>query len=158
VNRSKTRPAPVTFISLYHFCAAIFLLVILLVTAFDPDSHFNSNLAVQVTTYLITRHNIVSRGSIPILMPAIAGYLAIVGWGLWCLQAWARRLVIATSGLTVLSWLRALLIRQWTLGESLFRDELARQTVYVLMAINSIIFCCLTLYPDVVQAFEGGRE
>jgi hypothetical protein len=158
VNQNKMRPAPVTLIALGHFCAAGFVLLIVFVTVLDPDAHVNSNLVVQVISYLITRHNIVSAGIFSIVMPAIAGYLAVTGWGLWSLQKWARRLVMATSGLTVALWARALLMREWALGESLFRDELARNTAYALMLINAVIFLCLTLYPDVVQAFDGARE
>lgn len=158
MTKSKTRPRPITLIALLHFCAAGIVLSIALLTLVAPGMHLNSMLTVQVTAYVITGHNLVSEGSIPIVMPAIAIYLGAIGWGLWRLQKWARHVLIATSGLTVAVWARALLIRQWAFGDSLFHDQLARQTVYVMIIIKALILGCLTMYPDVATAFNDGPE
>lgn len=158
MSESRVRPAPVTIIAALHFCAAGFVLSVVLLTLVAPGMHINSMLPVQVTAYVITGHNMVSEGLIPIVMPAIAIYLGAIGWGLWRLQKWARHVLIATSGLTVAVWARALLIRQWAFGDSLFHDQLARQTVYFMIIINALILGCLTLYPDVAAAFKDDIE
>ena len=108
-------------------------------------------------TYLITRHNLVSEPMISFIMPVVAVYFAAIGWGLWRLQKWARNLVIATSGPTLLLWLRAVLVLEWALGEPLLRDQLTRQTVFILVLTNMLIFLCLTVYPDVAKAFEADQ-
>ncbi len=156
INATGTtrRPLPITVIAVYQFFAAGFLLVVVLLTICGSAMQIDSSLFVRVVTYVTSGHNLVSAKMIPIVMPVVATYRLIVGAGLLGLKKWARHLLIATSGVTVLIWLRGITIRQWALGESLFRDELARETVYAVIVLNAVIFLCLTVYPDVVEAFE----
>lgn len=154
MSESKVRPGPITAIAIFHFCAAAFVLLIAVLTLLAPGMQVDSMLVIQVTSYVITRRNLVSESLIPLIMPPVAVYLGAIGWGLWKLQKWARHVLIATSGFTVAIWARALLIREWAFGDSLFHDPLARQTVYFVILINALILSCLTLYPDVAAAFK----
>jgi hypothetical protein len=155
---AKTRPVQVTLIALYHFIGASIILLFALGSWLYPGLHISSSLLVQVIVYVITRHNIATPMMVPIMLPFFAAYLAAIGWGLWHLMKWARNLVLATSGLTVVIWIRALLVREWALGQSLFKNELAQDTVFVVILINVIILCCLTIYPDVVRVFDQENE
>lgn len=152
----RLRPMAVTVIAVYQFFAAGFLVLVALLAVLVPGMKFG--LPEQVITFTLTRHNLPPKSLIPIALPALAVYSASIGWGLWCLKAWARNLAVATSGMTVLLWLRALVFRQWAMGDQLFRDDLARNTVWGVILINAAIALSLVMYPDVTAAFGPDRE
>lgn len=152
--QSKLRPYPVTFIALFQFLGAGLILLVILSTWLNPDAHLASRQDIQALIFIATRHNLAPKTLIPYIMPIVAAYLIAIGWGLWHLQKWARHLLIGTSGLTVLLWLKVFLVRQWAFGDEILKDPWARQTVYALILLNALIFGCLTLYPDVAQAFK----
>lgn len=154
MSPSKPRPGPVTLIALFQFCGAGFILMVALLSYLNPDGHWASRRDIQTFVYIATRHNIAPEALMPVIMPLVAAYLAVTGWGLWYLHKWARHLLIATSGMTVILWLRAFLVRDWALGENILKDQWARQTVYAVITLNALILACLTLFPDVARAFN----
>lgn len=151
----RTRPAPVTIISLYYSVGAGLILLIVLADSLFPDLQITSQLGVQVFFYIITHHNATSGMALFIVMPCIAIYLLVVACGIWFLMKWARKLTIVTSALTVASWLRAILVRQWAFGETIFQDKLAQETVYVVIFINALILYYLIADADVISAFDN---
>ena len=151
---ARIRPYPITLIALFQFFGAGLIMLVVLFTCFDPDAHSASRKDIQTFIFIVTRHNLVPGILIPYIMPLVAAYLIATGWGLWRLQKWARHILMGTSGLTVLLWLRAFLVREWAFGDQILPDPWARQTVYTVILLNALIFGCLTFYPDVARAFK----
>lgn len=154
MTSQRVRPGPVTFLALIQFAGAAFLILVVLFTLLDPAMNLASQKFTATAVYLLTRRNMMPKPWIPLLMPLAAAYLALTGWGLWTLQKWSRHVLVGTSGLTVILWLRALFVREWALGDSLMPDPWARQTGYALILFNVCISACLLLYPDVAPAFN----
>jgi hypothetical protein len=148
----QARPAVVTAIALYEFFRAALILLVLLSIQMDPTGYLTSRLDVQVLTYIVTRHN-VSSYAIPFLMPLVAVFVLSIGLGLWFLRKWARNALMIASGTTVVLWLRHFLVVDWALGETTLKTEAGRQSVYVIIMLDALIFGCLALYPDVAKAF-----
>jgi hypothetical protein len=154
MQSSRTRPRPVTLVALVHFAGAGILICFILLTILDPGANLASHRFVETLVYILTRRNIAQSPLIPIFMPLSVVYLSVAGWGLWNLQKWARHLVVGASGLTVILWLRALLVRDWAMGDNILPSPWARQTVYATILFNAIICGSLVLYPEVAQAFD----
>ena len=151
---ARMRPYPITLIALFQFLGAGLVLLVVMSTWLSPETHLASRKDIQTLIFIVTRHNLVPEILIPYIMPLVAAYLIATGWGLWQLQKWSRHILMGTSGLTVLLWLRAFLVREWAFGEQILQNPWARQTVYTIILLNALIFGCLTLYPDVAQAFK----
>src|SRR5579862_8395054 len=119
---SRPRPGPVTLIALFQFCGAGLILAVVLFTLMDPERQITSRRDIQSLIIILTRHIIVPKTFIPMVMPFVAVYLAAIGWGLWNLQKWARHLLLGSSAITVVLWLKALLVRGLIMDEHILSD------------------------------------
>lgn len=143
-----------TVVALIQFVGASVLIMIVLSTLLDPGANLASQRWVATLVYLLTRRNMAQNSLIPIVMPLAAAYLIATGYGLWTLRKWARHIVVGTSGLTVILWLRAILVREWAMGDRLFANSWARQVAYATILLNAFICGSLILYPEVARAFS----
>ncbi|HTB95629.1 MAG TPA: hypothetical protein VK716_01355 [Terracidiphilus sp.] len=158
--RSSTkmeRPTAVTALAFFQFAKSLFLVLVVILALGHSDSHWGSQ-TFWALSYLASHG-----GGLPsIFTPLSAAYAAVVGWGLWSLKGWARNLLMATSGLSALRWIRYFSVNA-VIGSDLSEmsnrahfvsTDFQRQTVYALVAIDLIVLGCLTLLPDVPEAFR----
>jgi hypothetical protein len=152
----RARPLVVTAIAIYEFFRASIILLVLLSTRLDPNGYLTSRMDVRILTYVVTRHN-VSTYANSIIMPLVAVSVFSIGLGLWFLRKWARNAVMISSGATVVLWLRRILVDQ-ALGEAIVKSQPGGQSVYVVIMIDTLIFSCMALYPDIASAFGEKNE
>jgi hypothetical protein len=74
-----------------------------------------------------------------------------MGWGLWSLKGWARKSLMATSGLTIAVWVRGFLFAQAMGVTSLSPSQM--QVVGFLLLVDAITFFYLFFGVDVKLAF-----
>ena len=157
VLRRRTCPGIVTLIAVFQFLRGAVLFLVSAISWTHPDTQWGS-LTFWGTVYVASNGG----GRPGILTPITAVYAVIIGWGLWSLKAWARNLLMLTSGLTAIMWIRYLLFNQVIGGSELskhvhgLRPGFEQQAVSALVLADSLIFCCLAFYPDVAEAF--GRK
>lgn len=150
----KTRPGLVTLIALFQFFRAVFLLLVAALIWIYPDMKFGS-LTFWEIVYVASN----GAGKPGFLTPVIALYAAVIGWGLWSLNKWARNLLMVTSGLSAFRWIRYFAMDWAVSGTEVSRNlpslkpGFEQQSVYLLVALDALIFCCLAFYPDVAEAF-----
>ena len=153
-SRLRTRPPTVALIALFQFCKAGFLFVLLALIWIYPDMKFGSETFWEIV-YVASN----GAGKPGVLTPVIAIYAAVVGWGLWSLNKWARNLLMVTSGLLTLRWIRYFAMNWMITGTEVsthirsLRPGFEQQSVYLLVALDGLIFCCLAFGPNVAEAF-----
>ena len=136
------RPLSITLISLFQFTRAIIILFIVLGLWAFPDANGASRLDIKVLMYVAARQPLPPAILIPIVMPIIAGYLFITGFGLWFLKKWARNILMITSGMTSCMWIRGFLVYR-ALGEPLLETQLQQQTVLFVVLLDVLVFSYL---------------
>jgi hypothetical protein len=150
----NNRPFTVTLIALFQFCKAGFLVVLLVLIGIYPDMRFGSETFWEIV-YVASN----GAGKPGLLTPLIAIYAAVIGWGLWSLNKWARNLLMVTSGLSALRWVRYFGMNWAVSGTEVSRtfpslkSGFEQQSVYLLVALEVLVFCCLAFGPDVAEAF-----
>jgi hypothetical protein len=143
----RIRPHAVTAIALFQFARAGLILLFALSKWLEPNARLDSRLDTKILVYIAARQNASS-----ILLPLSAIFVAAVGWGLWRLKTWARTTLITTSGVTVFLWSRRFAF-DWAIGSNTLQSTAQVQTIYAVILIDLLIFCCLSFYPDVADAF-----
>ena len=151
------RPSVVTVIALWQFFRAALLITVACVLIGDPNSRWGS-LGFWDLIYVASNGG----GRPGLLSLPFAIYSIAVGIGLWFLKRWARVVLMVTSGIATLFWLRYLAF-DWTLQESLRRayslglqSGFQRQGVYMLIAADALVFLLLAFHPSIAETF-GGR-
>jgi hypothetical protein len=154
-TKGKARPWPVTLIAVFQFSKSAFLFVLVALVWRSAGMQWGSN-TFWGMAYIASHGG----GAASFLTPLLATYAGIVGIGLWRLQKWARNLLMVTSGVSAIRWLRYFAIN-WTIsGTELSRhvqslnSEFQRQTVYVLVFLDAFVFLCLAFFPGVADAFR----
>jgi hypothetical protein len=129
---------PLVYIAADGFCLPMLALwpAILIATVFDahPDAY-----------------------SFVLLVPALAIYPAVVGWGLWHVRKWAHKTLIATSMLALWFVLDGFTV-EWTMLQAvLHKYAIAtgskRQAVCALLLIDGTVLFYLCLGDGVRKAF-----
>lgn len=146
----RTRPRTITLIASFQFCKAGFLFALFALIWIHPDMKFGSE-----TFWEIVYAASSGAGKPSTLTPVIAIYAAVVGWGLWSLQRWARNLFMVTSGVSAIAWVRYLALN-WAMGGTLGRQlkpGFEQHSVYLLVFLDVLIFFCLKFGPYVAEAF-----
>jgi hypothetical protein len=147
-QRAAKRPFAVTLIALFQFAKAVFLLIAARELGVDPTRQMRSPLTVQALMYIAAHGN--ARG---VLVPIVATYIGVVGWGLWRLKQWARNLLMVTSAVTVAVWIRRLVLVDWALKSPTLKSELARQSVYIVLLMDALVFAYLAFDLHTIEAF-----
>jgi hypothetical protein len=150
----RVRPGIVALIALFQFSKAAFLILVVALVWQFPDMQWGS-LTFWGIVYIASHGG----GAPGFMTPLIAAYAAVIGWGLWSMKKWARNLLMITSGFSVVRWARYLFLNSVISGTELSKhlDSLKpgfeQQSVYVLILLDVLVFCCLAFYPDVAEAF-----
>jgi len=154
------RPPIITFVAAIQFLrAGVALCIGWAIWAF-PNSGLDSLMRVRALAYLATHHALAPRAVAPFAMTLSAAYLLLTGLGLWNLQKWARNVLLLTSGLTVVIWIRYFaldsFIRNTDLGSALGPSPISKAAfslITIVILMDALVFCCLAFYPDVGSAF-----
>jgi len=143
------RPFPATMIALLQFSKAGFLALVALTSRFNPDAlHMIPTLPALV---YFAAHGRDTSGP---LLPAIALYTAVIGWGIWRLWRWARKTLVISSVLMVGLWTRKFVI-DWMAGDATFRSPLEQETIFFLLFLDVVVILYLAFYDDIPRAFEA---
>jgi len=153
------RPTPVTAIALLQFGKAWLLMLAAVIAWMVPEALQAYGKVFSSVVYFASH----GKHSPPFLLPIYGAYVAAMGWGLWQLRGWARRNLMATSGLTLAIWGRWFLFDQ-ALGGPI-RNATGEpaptsaqiQAIGFLLLVDAIVFFYLFFDVDVKQAF-GVKE
>jgi hypothetical protein len=148
LQQKTERPTSVTTIALLQFGKAWVLLTVAVVAWVVPDAMrvYGSDFSAVV---YFAAHGKNPHG---FLLPLVAGYVTVMGWGLWSLKGWARSSLMVTSGLTVAIWVRRLLFDQ-AMGDTTLKTPLEVQVVGFLLLADAITFFYLFFGVGVKRAF-----
>jgi hypothetical protein len=146
-SQSIERPTPVTAIAVLQFSKAWALMLVAVIAWLVPQALQYYGDMVSSVVYFAS-HGKNARGP---LLPLIAVYVAVMGWGLWSLKGWARKSLMATSGLTIAVWVRGFLFAQAMGVTSLSPSQM--QVVGFLLLVDAITFFYLFFGVDVKLAF-----
>ena len=149
----QERPPAVTAIAVYEWSRAAILLLVLIYLLMAPDQRLAPTTRVKFLTYVVAGHNLPPAPLVPIILPVLALYLVAIGAGLWMLKNWARNLLIVTSGLTVVLWIRYFALSA-ILHYGILQPHLQRDAVLILVLLDSLVFCQLTFSPGVREPFR----
>jgi hypothetical protein len=141
----RSRPFLVTLLALNEFCMAGFLLVVLgRIWLMHP---------VHLAVGSENPYPVVSRFVWDaVILPGSLVLHTVIGLGLWGTKEWARAVRISASFLNIYLLFRG--------GDALFIGyfpafHLSREAGYISVGIDSLILCCLTLYPDIGKTFDS---
>lgn len=141
------RPRTVTFIAAIQFTRAAYILIFLATKWLALSSHWVDTREAQTLLFIAAHDNARS----PIL-PVAAIYAAVVGWGIWEMKSWARNILMITSGIRALMWIRGLAFDATGLTDHI-KNDWGRQTVYLEIGVDILIVLCLLYGPNVKEAF-----
>jgi len=144
----QQRPTSVTYVAVFQFLKAWFLLLVTIVSFSNPSIiKSGGTLAGMV---FLAAHGKNPRG---FAIPLFALYSCIVGFGIWRLKNWARNSLMITSGMTVALWIRLLTLFDWAFGEHTLKTPLQQQIVYSLILMDAVVFYVLWMGDGVREAF-----
>jgi len=87
-------------------------------------------------------------------VPVLIVYFVTVGLGILFLQSRARHVLLITNGLTVAVWARNVAVGGLINGMPFLRGSLTPNLTLASILLDSLVICCLLLYPDVAKAFN----
>jgi len=90
-----------------------------------------------------------------LLLPAAALYSLALGWGLWRLRPWARRILLLAI---VNCWMIGAV--SWNglfFGSAIFLGDLNCRALAGVLVLDLLVYGCLQWYPGVSEAF-GARD
>ena len=156
-SRKRIRPGAVEVLSFYQVAKAALIIPTAAFVICFPNTRWGSEWFWQAM-YVAS-----NGGGKPGYVTLLVGiYAALVGLGLWNLKKWARYCLMATSGTTAIRWIRYLALN-WALGAETLdsrtpKPGFERDSLYMLIATDVFVFCYLTFYPDVTEAFESTED
>lgn len=142
------RPFPATAIALLQFAKAAFLGLVAVTARFNPDA-LRSIPSLPALVYLAAHGRDVAGP----LLPFVAIYTAVIGWGIWRLWRWARKSLVISSGLMVGLWTRKFILDRMA-GEQSFRSTEEQQAIFFLLFLDLVVIAYLAFYDDIPRAFE----
>ena len=150
----SVRPGIVELVALYQFAKAALLIFTFALVVYYPSLRWESESFWQAV-YVASNGG----GKPGYQTLAVGLYAVAVGWGLWNLKKWARYCLMVTSGMTAALWIRYLSLN-FALGWNSRgpKTGFERESVYMLIMVDVIVFCCLALYPDVAESFGRGEK
>jgi len=148
IDTPVARPFPATMIALLQFAKASFLALIALTARFNPDA-LREIPSLPALIYLAAHGRDVSGP----LLPLVAIYTTVIGWGIWRLWRWARKTLIISSSLMVGLWARKFIL-DWMAGDESFRSASEQQIIFFLLFLDLVVILYLAFYDDVPKAFN----
>lgn len=147
------RSRPVTYIALFQFTKAAFLLYIAALVVTGRNGRLA---AIPDLRDLIF---VASHGKDPhgLLLLFFGAYAAAIGVGLWRLKRWARNSLVFTTGLMLVLWLS-----HYNFGTALPTmpaiSEVEQQTVYIVLLLDFAIFAYLKFHNETGLSFARPQE
>jgi len=151
--RELKRPLGVTLLALFNLSKAAFFLLLLVMTLARPESPSGAGLLqhfipIPTDSAGARRRNVSPEATRKanevgalILVPGI-GIFAAIGFGLWFLRKWAWYVLAYVSGMTLVMWVRGIIVRVWAFGDPIPRDALRE------ILINAAMFMYLVIVRD----------
>ena len=146
-NSRPERPVPLTVIAYFQFAKAAFLLGVAALLQLFPDA-VRSMPLLPFLLYAAAH----GRDTHGYLLPVVGVFIAIVGYGLWRLKPWARRSVIASTGLMLVVWAHRFYVDEID-GISTLKTPLEQKTVAMVLFLDAVVFLYMVAYDDIPRAF-----
>jgi hypothetical protein len=137
-------PPAVMLIAVFQFAKAAFLLIVSLMLWVAPEALPHTE-GFEQLLYVAAHGRSVSG----VLVPVFGCYVAYVGWGLVRLRKRVRRNLAISSALTIGLSLQ----RLGVFGDTDMHGQLDRQTLYILILLDLMVYIYLTFHPDITKAF-----
>ena len=137
----SARPPAVTVVAVYQFIKAVCLMLVFCWMWTAHKAAIASAAAGQ---------DVLSRDPLLIVMPAVALYLAVLGFGLWYLQGWARWLILPAFALIAPRWMVVNIPNQSDLATL---REFLPQPIALMIVTLDVIAIWVLLSPKVRKAF-----
>lgn len=150
-NAQVERPAPLTAIAYFQFAKAAFLLAVAALLQFFADA-VRSMPLLPFLLYAAAH----GRDTHGIFLPVAGVFVGIVGYGLWRLKPWARRSVIASTGLMLIVWAHRFYLDEMD-GVTTLRSPLEQKTVAMVLFLDAVVFLYMVAYDDIPRAFGKAR-
>lgn len=154
------RPPVVTAIALTEIVKAAVILLAVWIAWQHPGAQYRSGLLWRVFDVLTS-----GRSDFEVMAPLLAGYALAVGCGLWFLEKWARRTLMASSGLTSFCWGLEFFMRWRYRGSladllphsmpDLYHYSYDSRSLYAMILIDAAIFLYLAFGHNVPEAFAS---
>jgi hypothetical protein len=145
-------------IALIEFARAAFVLRLAMQPSAPSDSQLASPLCTMALLWIVPKPPGYSPSPFDIIdhyaLIAFALSYAVMGIGLLCWWQWARGFAMGFACLNVVILLRGTLVHSYVFGwrwQSL--PQPLRQGFLFVIAVDSLIFLCLALYPGMAEAF-----
>jgi hypothetical protein len=148
-SRHNTLPLSIYALGIFQILRGLFIVILLSIAFLAPSSDYISNINTKIVTYVLARQNISSDGAM-IALAFAAIYFVISGIELLRLKIWAKNLMMISSGSTVILWIR----RFWfdnAFGTQTLHTALQKQSVYIVIGIDIIVFMCLGANSDLFR-------
>lgn len=150
-DRSPDRPFPVTVIAGFQFLKASFLFGVAAMLQFFPDA-VRSMPLLPFLLYAAAH----GRDTHGFLLPVVGFFIVIVGYGLWKLKPWARRSLIASTGLMMVVW-AVRFFEDKVDGIVTLKTPYEQKTVTMVLFLDAVIFLYMVAYDDIPRAFGKRR-
>jgi len=150
------RPQGVTFVALFQFSKAAFLLLLTATISVHPEALSDANSIVRLLISIATSHVVHTtahlHGDLVAFRFAVYAVPGLIfGCGLWFMKKWARTILVWSSGIWVVRWVLAAFVRDWAFGDN---EVLPDKQLWAFMVIDLAIFSYL-VHDDVKRAFDG---
>ena len=147
VERKPDRPFPLTVIAQFQFAKAIFLLGVAFLLQIFPDATH----VLPLLPFLLyaAAHGRDTHG---LLLPIAGVFIGIVGLGLWHLKPWARRSMIASTGLMLVVW-GYRFVEDRVDGVTTLKTSHEQKTVAMVLFLDAVVFLYMVAYDDIPRAF-----
>ena len=143
------RPFQVILIASFQFLKAAFLIVVSAFLWLSPTSLPDSAAFTQLL--FIAAHGKDVSGY---LVPIFGAYVAYVGYGIYMMRPSTRTTLAISSAITVAISLK----RLGVFGETSLTGQLDRQTLYILILIDLVIYLYLAFHPAIISSFDSRKR
>jgi hypothetical protein len=146
-SAEAARPLSITLVSGFQVLKAGYLLFLFaecwrVLLAFPGPGKFNDV-------------DLLFRDLLILLLPVGAVYSLVIGWGLWRMRPWARKMLIAAI---VSCWMNGSFSFNGPLfGGGIFIVSWQDRTLICVLLVDLLLYGCLAWYPNVREAF-GERQ
>ena len=147
-RRHVRPPVQVVLIAIFQFMKGGFLLGVAAYLWFAPDALPHTEAFTQML--FIAAHG---RDLSGVLVPVFGVYVIYIGIGLMRLWKSVRRNLALSSAITICVSLQ----RLGVFGESNMTSNMDRQTLYIIIFIDFVIYIYLAFHPEITRSFREAK-